>query len=119
MSKKCLIPVFILLTAGLFAQETPEVRIFPQVAGYVNSASFSLNGRWILSGGNDGAVKLWDSESGALIKALYGHSGGVRSAAFSPNGRLIASGSEDKTVKIWDAEKLSGGGPGTPHPYRA
>jgi hypothetical protein len=74
------------------------------VAGYVLSASFSPDGRYALPGGEDGAVKLWDAETGALLKAFYGHGGAVRSAAFSPDGKYLVSNGSDNTVRIWEAE---------------
>jgi uncharacterized protein with WD repeat len=69
-----------------------------------NSVVFSPDGRWLASGSADNTVKLWDAESGELIRSLEGHQSSVNSVAFSPDGRWLASGSYDYTVKLWDVE---------------
>ena len=64
--------------------------------------AFDPSGQLILSSGSDNLIRIYELESGQLIKTLEGHSMVVLSLAFSPNGKLLASGSDDKTVKIWD-----------------
>ena len=73
-------------------------------ADNVNSASYSLDGKRIVSASLDNTVRIWDAESGAELRTLVGHSSGVLSASFSPDGKRIVSASDDKMVRIWDAE---------------
>ena len=70
----------------------------------VGSVSFSPNGKRIVSGSDDNTVKIWDAETGKLIRSLTGHSDSVRSVSFNPNGTRIVSGSFDNTIIIWDAK---------------
>jgi WD40 repeat protein len=65
------------------------------------SVAYSPDGQRIASGADDGTVKIWNAETGALISALSGHIDSVVSVAFSPDGRRLVSGSFDTTVKIW------------------
>ncbi|MGD8752488.1 MAG: hypothetical protein PVG14_13755, partial [Anaerolineales bacterium] len=68
------------------------------------SLDWSPNGAILLSGHEDGSVRLWDADTGEEISILSGHAGTVRDAVFSPDGSRIASASEDGTVRLWDAE---------------
>jgi WD40 repeat protein len=45
--------------------------------------AFSPDGKWIASSGNDATIKVWDSETGAEIFTLLGHTGPTFSMAFS------------------------------------
>jgi WD40 repeat protein len=68
----------------------------------VNDIAFSPDGRYIVSGGWDGVVRVWDAATGEMI-ATMSHDHNVADVAFSPDGRRIVSGSFDKTARVWDA----------------
>jgi WD40 repeat protein len=72
--------------------------------GPVNSVSYSKTpgSSYIASGGDDGIVRIWDANSGNLLKSLNGHRDVVTSVAFSPKHNKVASGSMDNSIKIWD-----------------
>jgi Tol biopolymer transport system component len=67
-------------------------------ASYVLSAVYSPNGRRILSASFDNTVKVWDGETGRVLRTLSGWS-----AAYSPDGRRILSVT-GREVKVWDGE---------------
>jgi WD40 repeat protein len=79
----------------------------------VNSAAYSPDGKLIVSGGSDNAVRLWEAATGKQVRCLQ-ERGEVRSVAFSPDGKTIASGCIGG-VRLWDAatgrqvRRLSGG----------
>ncbi|HEY9621736.1 MAG TPA: TIR domain-containing protein [Crinalium sp.] len=70
----------------------------------VSSVSFSPDGKTLASGSWDNSIKLWNVETGELIRTLPGHQSSVRSVSFSPDGKTLASGSGDKTIKLWNVE---------------
>jgi WD40 repeat protein/transcriptional regulator with XRE-family HTH domain len=63
--------------------------------------TFSPDGKWVATTGNDAAVQVWDATTGELIYKLTGHTGPTFGVAFSPDGGTLASSSVDRTVKIW------------------
>src|SRR5258705_535375 len=65
--------------------------------------AFSPYGEQLVSGSDDGTVRLWNISTGALLQVMKGHSFYVLSVMYSPDGLYIASGSIDRTVRIWDA----------------
>lgn len=68
----------------------------------VYSVDVSLDGKFALSGDNAGTVKLWDIQSGKVLKTFKGHTGTINSVAFSPDGNSALSGSDDGTARLWD-----------------
>ncbi|MBK9938396.1 MAG: PD40 domain-containing protein [Chitinophagaceae bacterium] len=70
----------------------------------VTSASFSSDGKKIVTASFDSTVKIWDAQSMAVIAELKGHTAGVLSAFFSPDGKKIVTASYDYTAKIWDTQ---------------
>jgi WD40 repeat protein len=70
--------------------------------GSVEELEFSPDGKTLASGGDDGAVRLWNVDSGQSIGGLVGHKSSITSIAYSADGHLLASGSKDATVRVWD-----------------
>ncbi|OSZ82449.1 hypothetical protein CAP35_04045 [Chitinophagaceae bacterium IBVUCB1] len=55
----------------------------------------------IITGGDDNAVKLWDT-AGNFIRSFTGHTSWVYGVKMTPDGSHIVSGSKDKSIKIWN-----------------
>jgi WD40 repeat protein/serine/threonine protein kinase len=68
------------------------------------SLVFSPNGRWVISGGMDGTLRVWDAQSGALRQTIKSHTDHILRlrARQLPEGPRMVSGSRDGTVKLWD-----------------
>lgn len=60
--------------------------------GCVRSVSFAANGERLVSGGDDGAVRIWHIGSGECVYEASIGANGVRSVAFSPDDRHVAPG---------------------------
>jgi hypothetical protein len=54
------------------------------------SVAFSPRGKAVAAGGADGAVRLWDTDSGERFRAIALHEGSINAIQFSHDGRLLA-----------------------------
>ncbi|NJN04300.1 MAG: WD40 repeat domain-containing protein [Leptolyngbyaceae cyanobacterium RM1_1_2] len=79
-------------------QETYRLEGYNDV---VNSLAFNADGQRLVSGGQDGTVRLWNLSTQENTKTLVEHQSSVYAVVYSPIDNLIASGSADKTIKIW------------------
>jgi len=91
--------------------ETVQTETFPEVMNRgKEEEGFSPDGRYTLSGDDDGTFKLFDAETGSLVRTFSATSQeySFRSARFSPDGRHIVSthdlGWDDWVVVLWDVE---------------
>ncbi|WP_181154225.1 nSTAND1 domain-containing NTPase [Nostoc sp. 'Peltigera membranacea cyanobiont' N6] len=66
----------------------------------VSSVAFSLNGQMIISGGSDGTVRIWDSQSIAM-RDFNTNSHKADFVAFSPDKRIVVT-RNGKTLQLWD-----------------
>ena len=57
-----------------------------------------------MSGSDDGRVKLWDIQTGGVVKTFCGHTNWVLSVSISPDCTTISSGSSDRTIRLWDVQ---------------
>jgi WD40 repeat protein len=103
--------------------------VFSGHTGEVRSVAVSPDGQWILSGSNDGTVRIWNtlpkngpqplstvlkfSKIGRKISRPTASSDGrsstsgifdkaVRTVDFSPDGKYAAAGFFDGTIRVWD-----------------
>jgi WD40 repeat protein len=70
--------------------------------GDLRCVAFSPDGRWVVTGGADGLLRLWDTGPGRQHRSLRGHTGPVLGVAVDRDGVRLASGGADRTVKVWD-----------------
>jgi WD40 repeat protein len=74
--------------------------------GAVQAASFSPDGRWVVSAGPTTAI-LWQPAEHFFFY-LRGHSETLTSASFAPDGRRIVTSSIDGTVRSYDCQVCVG-----------
>ena len=67
---------------------------------YVRSLAFSVDGMLLVSGSDDRTAKLWDIQTGGIIKT-YDHTSEVLSVSISPDSNMLASGCTDGSIHLW------------------
>ena len=71
-------------------------------ADSVISLAFSSDGTSLASGSNDNTIKLWDVQTGEVIKTFHSDAHRPCSVAISSDAMTIASGSHNNAVCLWD-----------------
>jgi WD40 repeat protein len=98
---------------GLATAPARHVERIDAHAGRIGSLAISPDGKWLLTGSADRAVRLFDLATGIKVRELATFPGGVRGVAFSPDGRLAAACGHDRPeltadvtgfVLVWDVE---------------
>ncbi|PQE33301.1 Transcriptional repressor tup1 protein [Rutstroemia sp. NJR-2017a WRK4] len=65
------------------------------------TTTFTPDGKWVLSGSKNKAVRLWDIQTGKSELVLRGHENSVTCIAASSSKGYFATASGDMTAKIW------------------
>jgi WD40 repeat protein len=81
---------------------TPIRTLTGHTIDYVRSVAYSPDGQQALSGSDAGTMKLWNVNTGELLRTFTGHTSHVYSVAYSPDGQRALSGSSDDTMKLWN-----------------
>ncbi len=63
--------------------------------------AFSPYDYLLASAGYDNAIRIWNANTGELLRTFMDHTCDVNALAFSPDGRYLASASCDGTIRIW------------------
>ena len=75
---------------------------FRHSGGFISSLVYTPDGKTLVSGGDDGTVRLWEVKSGRemlRIQDYYDASDGV---AVAPDGKTAAALGSDHLVHLWD-----------------
>jgi len=61
---------------------------------------------FLITVGEDAAVKKWDAETGTLLETVRLHKKGINDAQWSSTGEQFVTASSDCTAKVWDTRSL-------------
>ena len=83
---------------------TPQWFIDNAHTGGVTALAQSFNGKFVLSGGSMGEVRLWELRSRELISHLKGHSQRVTSIVIAPDDCSATTCSRDRSIARWELQ---------------
>jgi WD40 repeat protein len=72
----------------------------------VYNAIFDAQERLIVTGGEDGKVKVWSRETGGLVSTLQGHKNFINKICVTRDNRLVLSAAQDG-VRFFDLRNMS------------
>ena len=87
------------LHAWTWGREQPVLRCF--AAEPVCALAASPDGALAAGGTATGALLLWQTSTGRLLRTWHAHHKAVTALAFAPDGSWLVSGGEDTTVCAW------------------
>src|SRR6266702_1610434 len=94
----------LLMERGRLSHWPSSELVISNGGGCVPSIALSPDGRRIVSGSDDGTIRVWNATTGETEAGPFtGHTGLVLSVAFSSDGQRIVSGSYDRTIRVWNA----------------
>ena len=82
-----------------WAREQPALRCF--LSEPLHALSCSPDGALCAGGTPTGALLLWQTATGKLLRTWHAHHKAVAALAFAPDGSWLVSGGEDTTVCVW------------------
>jgi coatomer subunit beta' len=71
----------------------------------VNCVSYYHGGErpYLVSGGDDRSVRVWDYQNKACVQVLTGHTHNVSAVEFHPSLPVLLSGGEDGSIRVWNS----------------
>ena len=85
----------------VYDAKTGKVRWNAKLGDWSFALAFSPDSRLLATGGRDNVVRLWDANSGKLLREWSGHDEEVTSLAFSSDSRRLVSGGGNIAL-VWE-----------------
>lgn len=86
----------------LEAEASPTSQQIDLGSAPTRAAAFSSDGTLLVTGGEFGDVRVFDTTSGALRQTLRGHRTEMQALAVRPGSTIVASASAEADLRLWD-----------------
>jgi WD40 repeat protein len=65
---------------------------------------FTPDGKLLLTGGENGEIKVWDWKEREVLRSFKGHDKAVNAFGMSGDGKRFVTAGADRTVRLWETE---------------
>jgi WD40 repeat protein len=94
----------------------PRLTLAGESGGGVWAITFLTDGR-VVTGMEDGSLKIWNGQTGAIIRTLEPKpNGNIWTADVSADGKFLVIASDESDVPFWNLQTLKPAGRSLPHP---
>lgn len=93
-----------LFTSPILAQKWDCVATLLAHSDWVSAVVFAGDVAKIASGSFDRTIKVWNYQTGELIRVVSENTGAVYTLAFSDEYNLLAQGGAEQNIKLWEIE---------------
>ncbi|TFG63791.1 MAG: hypothetical protein E4H36_04730 [Spirochaetales bacterium] len=90
-------------TIGLYDKNGNVIRRIAAHSGAARAVAFSRNGTSLASGGADGFLKLWETETGRLIRSVPIRQEGITAVTWLPGTEFILTASAGGGLQVTDS----------------
>lgn len=73
-------------------------------AYWVFGVAVTPDGKHVVSASADNTLKVWDLQTGRVLRTLEGHWDSVNDVAVAQDGKRAVSASFDNTLRVWDLD---------------
>ena len=88
-------------TTSHVARGAEEFRVFEGHTGPVCSVAFTPDGKYVVSGSEDGSARVWEVATGRETARFLGHNGAVSDVEPLPDGERVLSVAHE-TIILWE-----------------
>ncbi|KAJ9074218.1 TOR complex subunit lst8 [Entomophthora muscae] len=77
------------------------VHTFEGHTNNITSIAFHADGKWMVSGSEDGTLKIWDTRT-PVVQRNYDHKAPVNDVVIHPNSNQLISCDQSGSIKLWN-----------------
>jgi WD40 repeat protein/serine/threonine protein kinase len=92
--------------ANVVSSQSADLSQVPRLTGHkgpVTAVAMADQGRWIVSAGSDGTLRIWNTGSGALVRTIELDEGAA--TALAVDDRRALTGHKGGAIVLWDLER--------------
>jgi len=95
------------LNPDTYQQKDTPIKELISTQGKITKATWVNNNQWILAATDEGALRLYDTETGNILNEVKEHKKSITYISFEPNhGGYFVTASQDCTAKLFDTRTL-------------